>query len=615
MYPPPGGGMIVPQPPTQGSMSKGKKMGLIGALIFCIVLIIVLVIVGGSSSSSSDDSSSSSTTSSSSSSSDETNGEEEEEAEDVPEPTTTTDNNNNNPFVGRFIRSPSKVLYYVDSDASVRLVILTKTKLNATCPDVNDYTTTDFSLNPATLSMYQDPALLELLSKGTIAATTKSNYTPPLKMGQPLESTGVCKPVPADRPPAYTSASEDNDFSLTNSAKYKTRPSSKNTTVSTTELSEYEAISYLTSFPEVEALLTSDRSVNFNVARKHFTDNGSIPSRRVNFFSRPLGRTNYVFSVTSPQPISELTVALNGAKTTSLADIRDALRNRLTTIYTWIQTALTITEATYNKKTMTSEEYDTCNALLRKCMILMFGTSGDPVDDKGVFQMDKVMKLTRPQLPEPVEINGVVANYIFLNGQWYALTVSRLAAWALLDTRTSRMIYNCTNAAGAQPGCTAGASDSVCDFVQTGFPASLDTSPCDPDTIYSRYALLVQYNVQMRQERARQLDPFKRQKKYGGDYRCYHNDVSNSQKSMPSPSGDKDTWGYWYKYDAGPKGLGCNGCRSGYESYDKTCQCRVQYKKGKCDTKSNIRTVAMNFLQGSQEPVIFTAPQTDVDDS
>lgn len=622
---PPSGMQTMPPP----GLSKGKKMRLITTLVFMAILLVGLVVVGTKSSNestssapaSSDTTTSATTTGSTGSEEEEEESagseEEEEESTGSEEEEEVNQATGDNPFVGRYIRSPKKILYFVDSDASVRKVNvdLTKGKMPATCPDANDYTTTDFT-NPTTVAMYKDPALLELLSKDKISSTTKSTYTPPLKMGSPLESTGVCKPVPADRPPAYTAADEDDDFSFKNSSKYKTSPSAKNTTINNNaKLSDYEAISYLTSFPDVEALLTSDRSVNLGIARKHFIDNGSIPSRRVNFFNRVLGRNDYVFSVTSPKPISELTVAMNGSKMSSLADIRDILRNRLTTIYTWIQTALTVTEATYNKRELMTNEYDACNALMKKCMVLMFGTSGDPVDSKGVFQMDKVMKLTRPQLPEPIEINGVVANYIFLNGQWYAITVSRLAAWALLDTRTSRMIYHCTNAAGVQPGCTAGASDSVCDFVQSGFPASLNKSPCDPDTIYSRYALLVQYNVRMRQERARQLDPYKRQKKYGSSYRCYHKDVSNSQKKMPSPSGDKDSWGYWYKYDAGPKGTGCKGCRSGYESYDKTCQCKVKYKKGKCDTKSSIRTVAMNFLQGSKEPAVYSASQTDVDDS
>lgn len=591
-------------------LSKGKKMGLIGALIVMVVLAIFVIVVGTKSSDSSSSKASASTSTTT------TEKEEEENVSATPTTPTTTPTTGDNPFLGRYVFSPQKVLYFVDSDGSVRKVNVdfAKAKVPTTCPDANDYTTTDFT-NPSTLTMYSDPALLELLTKGTISPSTVSSYSPPLKMGQPLESTGACKAIPADRPPAYTAAAEDADFSFTNSTNYNTSPSSKNTTINTAELSEYEAISYLTAFPEVEELMTSDRSVNLTIARKHFTSNGSIPTKRVNFFSLPSGKKEYVFSVTTPKPISELTVAMNGGKFSSLADVREAIRNRLTTIYTWIQTAVTVTEATYNKKEMTTVEYDACNKDLRKCMILMFGTAGDPVDKNGKFQMDKVMKLTRPQIPEPVEVNGVVANYIFLNGQWYAITVSRLAAWALLDTRSSRMIYNCTNAAGVQPGCTAGASDSVCDFVQTGFPASLDKSPCDPDTIYSRYAVLVQFNVRMRQERARQLDPYKRQKKNGSDYRCYHTSVSGSQSKMPSPSGDKDTWGYWYKYDAGPKGLGCNKCRGGYESYDKTCQCRVKYKKGKCDTKSSIRTVAMNFLQGSQEPAVYSAPQTDVDDS
>jgi hypothetical protein len=604
------------------ALSKGKKIGLIVFLVVMLIIVIVLVIVGKSSSSSST-SGSGSEAGSDSVLTDEQVTTNDGDDETVPtssqpeqQPEEQVFSEGNNPFTSRYILSPKKILYFVDSDASVRKVNidLTKAKMPSTCPDANDYTTTDFT-DKNTLAMYTDPALLELLSKGTIATTTTSLYIPPLKMGEPIESTGVCKPVPADRPPAFVSAAEDNDFSFLNSTNYKTSPSSKNTTVNTAQLSENESISYLTAYPEVETLLTSDRSVNISIARKHFQDNGAIPAKRVDFFSKPSGKTTYVFIATSPKPISELTVTLNGAKSTSLADIREAIRNRLTTIYTWIQTAITITEATYNKKTMTTAEFDACNALLKKCMILMFGISGDPVDKNGKFQMDKVMKLTRPQLPEPVEINGVVANYIYLNGQWYAVTVSRLAAWALLDTRTSRMIYHCTNAAGVQPGCTAGASDNVCDFVQTGFPQDINKSPCDPDTIYGRYALLVQYNVRMRQERARQLDPYKRQKSYKGAHRCYHNSVSGSQSKMPSPSGDKDTWGYWYKYDAGPKGFGCNGCRSGYESYDKSCQCRVKYKKGKCDTKSSIRTVAMNFLQGSKEPVVYSAPQTDVDDS
>ncbi len=381
------------------------------------------------------------------------------------------------------------------------------------------------------------------------------------------------------------------------------------------DMTDYEAMTYVTTYMDVEVLNLNDRAKNIASAKTHWRTTG-LPGGLVknNFFfakasdvsnkdSKKWVATDRTFTIPDIKPIADILKTSDMANTMLLTfyeNMRDILRVRLNSIYNWMRQAINFAGDVYNKKVMSTAEADTARENFRKAMVLLYGTS---VTIDKVGTLPQILKEKKaPLIPEPVEINGIVANRLFLNGQWYAFSLNALAPYGYLDTRTSRMIFVCSSSSSAAVACRT-SDDRICDFVTTGLPTDINKSACDPNTIYGAYMILYVFTNSLDAEYKRQQDPYKNQKRNKGAKkdRCYHKNVDKkSSKCTSDGYGMCDT----YTQTAGKK------CRSGY--YAKASRCRAHFRSGTCKGKTKITSSINEWIARLAAPITLAALEDDI---
>jgi len=379
------------------------------------------------------------------------------------------------------------------------------------------------------------------------------------------------------------------------------------------DMTDYEAMTYMTTYMDVEVMNLNDRAKNIATAKTHWRTTG-LPTGLVknNFFfakaantlsndSKKWIATDRTFTIPGVKPIADVLKTRDMANTMLLTfyeNMRDILRVRLNTIYNWMRQAINFAGDVYNKQTMSTDEANTARENFRKAMVLLYGTSVT-IDKIGTLpQIIKDKKA--PAIPEPVEINGIVANYLFMNGQWYAFSLNALAPYGYMDTRTSRMIFVCSSSSSAAVACRT-SDDRICDFVTTGLPTDINKSACDPNTIYGAYMILYVFTNSLDAEYKRQIDPYKKQKlnKAAKKFRCYHKDADGKSSKCTS-----DGYGMCDTYTKGKK------CKSGY--YAKGTRCRAKMKSGPCKGKSKISSSISTWIERLSAPITLAALEDDI---
>jgi hypothetical protein len=370
------------------------------------------------------------------------------------------------------------------------------------------------------------------------------------------------------------------------------------------EMNDREAITYMTSYMEVELLNTNDRASNLEVAKKHWKDVGSAGGYVKNTFYRSLVPNGpEVYVDTNVRPIKDVMSSADMSNTfllTYYENMRDVLRVRLNTIFNWLRACIEYAGNVYNKLSMSADEANAVKENFRKAMVLLYGTS---VDIGQISTLPEVVKTKKaPEVPEAIEINGIVANRVFINGQWYAFSINALAPYGYLDTRTSRMIFVCSSSNAAAAGCKS-SDDVQCDFITSGLPVDINNSACDPNTIYGHYMILYVFTTSVISEQGRQLDPYKHQKrnKTAKKDRCYHNSADKNRVGCTF-----DGYGMCDSYTKPLTG----GCRSGYSK--KGTRCNAKYNDGACKGKYKITSTIDKWVERMSAPITISALVDDV---
>ena len=380
-------------------------------------------------------------------------------------------------------------------------------------------------------------------------------------------------------------------------------------------MTDYEAMTYMTTYLDVEVLNMNDRAKNIASAKNHWRTTG-LPSGLVknNFFfakasnvsdkdSKKWIPTDRTFTIPDVKPIRDILKTSDMANTMLLTfyeNMRDVLRVRLNTIYNWMRKSIDFAGNVYNKNVMSTDEANRAKENFRKAGVLFYGTS---VSIDKIGTLPQILKDKKaPAIPEPVEINGIVANRLFLNGQWYAFSLNSLAPYGYLDTRTSRMIFVCSSSNSAAVACKT-SDDRICDFVSTGLPDDINKSACDPNTIYGAYMILYVFTNSLDAEYARQQDPYKKQKRNKGAKkdRCYHKDADGKSAKCTS-----DGYGMWDTYTKNPS----TKCKSGY--YKKGTRCRAKMKSGPCKGKVKISSSINEWIARLSAPITLAALEDDI---
>jgi hypothetical protein len=380
------------------------------------------------------------------------------------------------------------------------------------------------------------------------------------------------------------------------------------------DMTDYEAMTYMTTYMDVEVLNLNDRAKNIAAAKTHWRTVG-LPGGLIknNFFfakasnvtdkdSKKWIATDRTFTIPNVKPIGDVLKTSDMANTfllTFYENMRDVLRVRLNTIYNWMRRSINVAGDVYNKKVMSTDEANTAKENFRKAMVLLYGTS---VTIDKISTLPQILKDKKaPAIPEPIEINGIVANRVFLNGQWYAFSLNALAPYGYMDTRTSRMIFVCSSSNSAAVACRS-SDDRICDFVTTGLPDDINKSACDPNTIYGAYMILYVFTKSLDAEYARQQDPYKKQKrnKTAKKDRCYHKNADGKNSKCTS-----DGYGMCDTYTKGSK-----KCKSGY--YKKGTRCRAHFRSGACKGKSKISSSINDWIARLSAPITLAALEDDV---
>jgi hypothetical protein len=381
------------------------------------------------------------------------------------------------------------------------------------------------------------------------------------------------------------------------------------------DMTDYEAMTYITTFMDVEVLQENDRAKNIALAKKHWREVGRASGLvKNNFFFKSSANTvnkvgtDRTFTVPGVLPIRDILKTSDMTSTILLTfyeNMRDAIRVRLNTIFNWIRASVEFAGNVYNKVTMTTDEGNGVKENFRKAMVLLYGMS---VDIKDIATLPAEIKAKKaPAIPDPIEINGIVANRIFLNGQWYAFSLNALAPFGYLDTRTSRMIYVCGSTNASSASCKS-SDDVQCDFVTTGLPTNINSSACDPNTIYGHYMILYVFSKSVGEEFARQQDVFKKQmtNKAAKSVRCYDKRAeSSNKKGLDCKS---DGYGMCDRYTK----PATSGCRSGYWRKNKDITCRAEYRKGSCKGKTKITSSINDWVARLAAPITLPALVDDV---
>lgn len=381
------------------------------------------------------------------------------------------------------------------------------------------------------------------------------------------------------------------------------------------DMTDHEAMTYMTTYMEVEVLNLNDRAKNIAAAKTHWRTVG-LPTGLVknNFFfakasdvsnkdSKKWINTNRTFTIPDVKPIADVLKTSDMASTMLLTfyeNMRDALRVRLNTIYNWMRKSIDFVGDVYNKKVMSTDEADRAKGNFTKAMVLLYGTS---VTIDKIGTLPQILKEKKaPAIPEPVEINGIVANRLFLNGQWYAFSLNALAPYGYMDTRTSRMIFVCSSGNSAAVACRT-SDDRICDFVTTGLPTDINKSACDPNTIYGAYMILYVFTNSLDAEYKRQIDPYKKQKrnKSAKKDRCYHKSVDGKSSKCTS-----DGYGMCDTYTKSPS----KKCKSGY--YKKGTRCRARMTSGPCKGKVKISSSINDWISRLSAPITLAALEDDI---
>ncbi len=276
---------------------------------------------------------------------------------------------------------------------------------------------------------------------------------------------------------------------------------------SSSSMSDEEAKSYLTSFPDVEALYVANAatSVNLTSAKQHWRSrlfSVTMGSNTVaDLVDRRFNKLNMFksgsFSPPNLKNIKDLLSATNKTTYTEYVNIRTAIRLRLKSIYNWLVWVSEEVDKIYKENKLGDEkQYKYSMDLIQKALFVTAGVSGDYYST-GLEGLKTIMR-TRPTapVPPPIEGNGLILNRIFLSGQWYYFSVDTLGAFAYLDTRTSKMIYD-------------SAVSSKCDVSQ-GLNFTLDadgkfvfSSTCSGKTIYGVFTFIMYLSILTINERSR----------------------------------------------------------------------------------------------------------------
>ena len=383
------------------------------------------------------------------------------------------------------------------------------------------------------------------------------------------------------------------------------------------DMTDFEAMTYVTTYLDVEVLQENDRAKNITLAKKHWREVGSAAGYvKNNFFfakasdpAKKIG-TDRTFTVPGVQPIRNILATKDMTSTILLTfyeNMRDTIRVRINTIFNWIRASIEFAGTVYNKVTMTEDEGKGVRENFRKAMVLLYGLSVDIKDIATLPAKIKDKTNPPPTIPEPIEINGIVANRIFLNGQWYAFSINALAPFGYLDTRTSRMIYVCGSTNAASASCKS-SDDVQCDFVTSGLPTNINSSACDPNTIYGHYMILYVFSKSVDEEFARQKDNFKKQmtNKSAKSVRCYDKRAESSNKK--GLDCNSDGYGMCDRYTK----PATSGCRSGYWRKNKDTTCRANYFKGSCKGKTKITSSIGDWVARLAAPITLPALVDDV---
>jgi hypothetical protein len=159
-------------------------------------------------------------------------------------------------------------------------------------------------------------------------------------------------------------------------------------------ISKTEAITYLTSYPDVELYFTGSEKDNLNLVANHWKSIGKptgIPKN--NHFGYNSTNKTYEWTLSSKN-ILDL-----GIKLGSYSDYDDIIlpiRLRLTSIITWMKSLIISYENLHNKRSMTKDEYINALANFDRVKLLMIGTT----------KLD-LPATQRPAIAPPVITNGI----------------------------------------------------------------------------------------------------------------------------------------------------------------------------------------------------------------